>query len=114
MSINFMKFGPWRESELASDMVAKFTFEFGQLNFVIASGAFERLQFRQILKMRDLRMLKSAYELFRFFFRRHVFRFIQRLYPERCVIASQLLVDLVHHLVDNLQVPLGPAAEVVV
>ena len=59
-------------------------------------------------------MLESAYKLLSFFFRWYVFRFIQGLYPKRCVIAGQLLVDLVHHLVDDLQVPLGPVTEVIV
>src|ERR1700738_2713015 len=112
--IDFGLLGARRESELASHVVAKLAFEFGQRQFVVASGAFKSLQLRQVLQIRDLRMLESTYELFSFFFRWDVFRFIQGLYPERCVIANQLLVDLIHHLVDDLQVPLGPATEVIV
>ena len=59
-------------------------------------------------------MLESGGEFFRFFLRGDVFRFFKRLYPERCFFADQLLVDLVDHLIDDLQMPLGSAAEAVV
>ena len=59
-------------------------------------------------------MLEGTYEFFCFFFRWHVLWLVKRLDPKRGVVASQFLVDLVHHLVDDLQVPLGPATEVVV
>jgi hypothetical protein len=44
-------------------MVTKFAFEFGQCQFIIASGAFERFQLRQVLKIRDFafdRLMQAA------------------------------------------------------
>jgi hypothetical protein len=38
-------------------MVTKLAFEFGQLKFVVASGAFQGLELGQIFEMRNLRVL---------------------------------------------------------